>query len=145
MKLYKHTIQQYVFERDGEHCFHCGKPLRLGKMTLDHYNPRSHGGTDDYFNLVACCKNCNQYKKSDVPDDWIAVNTALLLMGIADGKINFAHDLRMSSDEIEKQLHLTKQITHSRAGVQFEGTGFRILIRNNQIIKWVRFNERDER
>jgi hypothetical protein len=33
-----------------------------GLLTIDHFKPRSAGGTDSPDNLIYCCIRCNQYK-----------------------------------------------------------------------------------
>jgi hypothetical protein len=33
-----------------------------GLLTIDHFQPRSKGGTDDVENLIYACAPCNQYK-----------------------------------------------------------------------------------
>ncbi len=45
-------------------CAYCGIPLRIAEMTEDHVIPRSCGGTSEIVNLVPCCHDCNQDKKS---------------------------------------------------------------------------------
>ena len=46
------------------HCSYCGvRESDAGaRLTLDHYCPRSSGGTDALDNLVYCCHACNEYK-----------------------------------------------------------------------------------
>jgi hypothetical protein len=39
-----------------------------GLLTVDHYRPRSRGGTDDFDNLVYCCFRCNVYKGDYWPE-----------------------------------------------------------------------------
>jgi HNH endonuclease len=41
------------------------------ELTVDHYRPRSVGGTDEFENLVYACHKCNQYKG----DYWPATET----------------------------------------------------------------------
>jgi len=33
-----------------------------GELTVDHYQPRAAGGTDELANLIYACHRCNQYK-----------------------------------------------------------------------------------
>ena len=33
-----------------------------GELTVDHFRPSAHGGTDDPENLLYCCQRCNGYK-----------------------------------------------------------------------------------
>ena len=45
-------------------CGYCG--VREGdvgaELTVDHFRPRSRGGTDEPDNLVYCCHACNEFK-----------------------------------------------------------------------------------
>jgi hypothetical protein len=44
-------------------------------LTIDHFQPRSQGGTDDFSNLVYACHACNQHKG----DYWSPDTTERLL------------------------------------------------------------------
>lgn len=45
-------------------CGYCGvREADVGaELTVDHFQPRSRGGTDDADNAVYCCPACNVYK-----------------------------------------------------------------------------------
>ena len=45
-------------------CEYCGvREVDVGnELTIDHFQPRTEGGTDDLDNLVYSCVACNQYK-----------------------------------------------------------------------------------
>lgn len=45
-------------------CEYCGvtEEQSGGKLTIDHFRPVSHGGTDSIENLVYACFRCNGYK-----------------------------------------------------------------------------------
>ena len=47
-----------ILQRDGYTCAYCQRDAN----SVDHVVPRSHGGTDDLDNLVACCSSCNSSK-----------------------------------------------------------------------------------
>ncbi|MCX8092911.1 MAG: HNH endonuclease [Candidatus Goldbacteria bacterium] len=51
-----------VFMRDNYQCQYCGK--HTNKPTLDHVIPRSKNGTNDWYNVVTACPDCNN-KKGD--------------------------------------------------------------------------------
>ncbi len=82
--------RHYIYLRDGRACRFCGKELRFGKMTLDHYYPHGAGGPDEVFNLVCACKLCNGQKKSFIPEDWQAVWIGFFEQGVQDRKIFLA-------------------------------------------------------
>lgn len=49
-----------LLERDGSKCAYCGKEA----TTVDHVNPRYHGGKTTWDNTVAACLRCNGRKGS---------------------------------------------------------------------------------
>jgi 5-methylcytosine-specific restriction endonuclease McrA len=52
-----------VLRRDGHMCAYCG-----GRAdSVDHLLPRSRGGGDTWFNLVAACQPCNGLKGDRTP------------------------------------------------------------------------------
>src|SRR5262245_21901658 len=59
-----HPLHEQVRQSYGHRCGYCGveESAAGGEFTVDHYRPRSAGGTDDFQNLVYCCHRCNQYK-----------------------------------------------------------------------------------
>lgn len=77
--------KKYFYLREHQQCYYCGKALKLSQVTLDHYLPRSHGGTSDAFNLVCACKRCNQFKASKVPQDTGTVHLDLLMKQAQSG------------------------------------------------------------
>ena len=58
--LYKQKLRSFIFSRSNGKCVYCG-----AKATeIDHVIPRSNGGTNSTYNLVASCKTCNQMKSN---------------------------------------------------------------------------------
>ncbi|MHA2279807.1 MAG: HNH endonuclease [Promethearchaeota archaeon] len=43
-------------------CYYCGVLLHKENRSVDHYVPRSKGGSNDLSNLVTACNDCNQAK-----------------------------------------------------------------------------------
>lgn len=78
-----------VVKRRGPVCHYCksklvlpdgsgGRPAGVSRgmllATLDHVVPLSRGGTDDFGNLVAACRQCNHVKADLVLGvEWMAV------------------------------------------------------------------------
>lgn len=60
--------RRIVLWRDRGRCRYCLEELTSKTFTVDHVVPLSGGGTDDFKNLVACCKYCNKFK-GDKPVD----------------------------------------------------------------------------
>lgn len=52
-------------------CSICGQPiLRKQKMSIDHYIPKMHGGTDFRDNLFPAHQICNSIKGDMMPDEF---------------------------------------------------------------------------
>ena len=61
-----------IYERDNYVCQHCGKQLTRFSATLDHLQPVSEGGRNNYNNLVTSCRECNSRKSAKTMGDFIA-------------------------------------------------------------------------
>lgn len=58
--LYQQKLRSFIFNRSNGKCVYCG-----AKATeIDHVIPRTQGGTNSTYNLVASCKSCNQMKSN---------------------------------------------------------------------------------
>lgn len=53
--------------RDGPGCFYCRREVPQHAYTLDHWVPRSRGGTRELPNLRLACAPCNQAKGAMTP------------------------------------------------------------------------------
>ena len=60
-KKIPNRIRQHIFKRDGNICLHCGTGERL---SIDHIQPESKGGTLNFSNLQTLCVSCNSKKGS---------------------------------------------------------------------------------
>ena len=58
-----------VIWRDQSQCQYCAKYFMADKLTIDHVTPRSRGGKNEWLNLVAACKKCNQKKSDKTPTE----------------------------------------------------------------------------
>lgn len=56
--------------KGNEVCAYCGVKLTRSTATYDHVVPLSRGGADSKYNLVWCCKRCNQSKGSKFLSEW---------------------------------------------------------------------------
>jgi hypothetical protein len=65
------ALWQQVRERAAGACEYCGvtDTDSGGPLTVDHFQPRARGGTDDLSNLLYCCWRCNLYKADYWPAD----------------------------------------------------------------------------
>lgn len=48
-----------VLKRDGFKCVYCGATAPDVQLHIDHVDPVSKGGSDDFLNLVTSCQACN--------------------------------------------------------------------------------------
>ena len=53
-----------ILARDDHQCQYCGNYFRERDLTIDHVIPKSKGGKNEWDNVVAACRACNQ-RKSD--------------------------------------------------------------------------------
>lgn len=56
-----------VLIRDKNECQYCRIKLDKRSFTVDHVIPTSLGGKTNWKNIVSCCKDCNQKKKNQTP------------------------------------------------------------------------------
>jgi 5-methylcytosine-specific restriction endonuclease McrA len=59
------AIRVDILRRDDYRCAYCGRKAR----TVDHIHPKSRGGGEEYWNLVAACKPCNNTKTDRTPEE----------------------------------------------------------------------------
>ena len=66
------AVREAVRREFGYRCGYCGvHEEELGsELEVDHFQPRSVGGSDQLDNLVYCCPTCNRFKG----DFWPAAN-----------------------------------------------------------------------
>lgn len=57
-----------LFARDGYLCLYCGGKFGYRDLSRDHVTPMSHGGTDDWNNVVTACRRCNNHKAGCTPE-----------------------------------------------------------------------------
>lgn len=69
---YWYDIRMYLLDTQGR-CRYCRKPLDKYTVTIDHFMPKSKGGTDDLGNLVAACDDCNNRKGDMLPKAFLAL------------------------------------------------------------------------
>ena len=64
-------IREKIRQRAKYACEFCGVTEESvgGALTVDHYRPKSKGGSDTLDNLLYCCVRCNQYKQDYWPLD----------------------------------------------------------------------------
>jgi len=60
----RHEERESLRRRFGFRCGYCGVAEREvgSELTVDHFQPRSRGGSDEPDNWVYCCHPCNEFK-----------------------------------------------------------------------------------
>lgn len=60
-----------ILRRCNFACYYCGIPAAMGvkQLHIDHVIPVALGGTNDPWNLVAACWDCNAGKTNGVPSE----------------------------------------------------------------------------
>lgn len=129
----KHVDKHYLYLRDGGRCYFCHKPLVYGKVSLDHYQPRSQGGTDDVFNLVTSCKACNGLKRNQMPEDCKEKHLEWFIQGVLARKILCSSQLKVSPVELDLRVKQVKRSYSSGSCTVFESERDRFFVKDNTI------------
>lgn len=58
-----------LFRRDDHLCLYCGRRFSGSMLSRDHVTPISRGGQDNWNNVVAACKPCNNFKGARTPEE----------------------------------------------------------------------------
>lgn len=64
--------RQRILNKSRGICAHCGKELTLKTFTVDHYIPKSKGGSSSMDNLIPLCSECNMAKDNEIYEPLIA-------------------------------------------------------------------------
>jgi len=76
-ELFGYEVRQYLLEKFNRTCVYCqatDKPFNL-----DHFHPKSRGGSDRVSNLVLSCVGCNEAKGNKLPAEFLIDRPDLLL------------------------------------------------------------------
>ncbi len=63
-KFYKKRIKLWS---NYKNCFYCKRVLTFEESTIDHYIPKSKGGSNALENLRISCRECNLSKADQMP------------------------------------------------------------------------------
>lgn len=66
-----------IFERDNYTCYICKQVFDKKSLSLDHYLPKTFGGSNDESNLRTCCKDCNEKKGCKLPQEFVGIKAEL--------------------------------------------------------------------
>ncbi len=84
-RKYKERRREKVsqFYCDFPNCYYCDTLLTMQNRSLDHFVPRSKGGSNDFANLVTACQYCNNLKGSEIPSGMETMPKELIVEGKA--------------------------------------------------------------
>ncbi|MGB3512813.1 MAG: RNA-guided endonuclease IscB [Microcoleaceae cyanobacterium] len=77
-ELAGYEVRQYLLEKFNRTCVYCG--AREVPFNLDHFHPKSKGGSNRVSNLVLSCVPCNQKKDHQLPEDFLSDRPKLLAL-----------------------------------------------------------------
>lgn len=70
-ELQGYEVREYLLEKFGRKCAYCHKDDI--QLEVEHYIPKSRGGSDRVSNLTLACRECNEEKDNYLPIEWIAI------------------------------------------------------------------------
>ncbi|MDY7007193.1 MAG: RNA-guided endonuclease IscB [Cyanobacteriota bacterium] len=77
-ELAGYEVREYLLEKFNHTCVYCG--AREVPFNLDHFHPKSKGGSNRVSNLVLSCVPCNQNKDNQLPADFLSDKPKLLAL-----------------------------------------------------------------
>ncbi|MCT7958854.1 RNA-guided endonuclease IscB [Laspinema palackyanum] len=69
-ELLGYEVRQYLLEKFNHTCVYCGATDK--PFNIDHFYPKSKGGSDKVSNLVLSCVDCNQAKSNKLPAEFLS-------------------------------------------------------------------------
>jgi hypothetical protein len=75
-ELFGYEVREYLLDKFNRTCVYCH--TKEGPFNLDHFHPKSQGGSDRISNLVLSCVKCNQKKDNQLPADFLFKRPKLL-------------------------------------------------------------------
>ena len=126
--------KKYIYIRDEGKCFHCGKKLEINQVNIDHYQPKSKGGPNDYYNLVLSCKKCNKYKGITIPKDYRKVQSELFKKAVEDRKITSSIS-RLKYNQLVEMVETINNIKMINNQIVFVSKDNIFFVKNNNIYK----------
>ncbi len=77
-ELFGYEVREYLLEKFNRTCVYCN--TKEGPFNLDHFHPKSQGGSDRVSNLVLSCVKCNQKKDNKLPANFLSDQPKLLAL-----------------------------------------------------------------
>lgn len=73
----RYEVRQYLLEKFNHTCVYCSATNK--PFNLDHFHPKSRGGSDRVSNLVLSCVDCNQAKGDKLPAEFLSESASRTL------------------------------------------------------------------
>lgn len=124
----------YIYNRDKKRCFYCKKKLKYRQITLDHFYPKSKGGTEDVFNLVLACNKCNRLKGNKVVKNYEEIIIFMFKKAYIDNMLEKGN-CGLSNKELKKEVLNINKIEAIKPSFVFQSNNIRFYISNNKIDK----------
>jgi hypothetical protein len=96
-----------VFKRDKFTCQYCGNQPPNCVLELEHIEPRSKGGSDEYSNLTTACFDCNR-GKSDRPLDENECDNVSMMQVETIAQLTAMN--RMLQESVEARNEITEDV-----------------------------------
>lgn len=121
------TVRFEVFKRDAFKCQYCGKSAPEVMLEVDHIIPVAKGGSNEIFNLITSCRDCNAGKGSrKIDDSSILAKQRDQLEEIHERReqIKMMAEWRQSLANLrEQQIDIVDNALSQRTGHRFNATG----------------------
>lgn len=69
-QIYRREVpfsRKNILIRDAHVCQYCGREFSSSDLTIDHIIPKVQSGSNEWTNVVACCRTCNIRKGGRTP------------------------------------------------------------------------------
>lgn len=116
-----------VFKRDSFTCQYCGKSAPEVILEVDHIIPVAEGGTDDVFNLITSCRDCNRGKGKRMLSDHTTIEKQKAELDALNEKREQLEMMVEWREELmsltEKEVDLMEDAIYSVSGYELSDTG----------------------
>jgi len=103
-----------IFKRDAFTCQYCGRKAPDVVLEADHIDPVSNGGTDDPFNLITSCEQCNAGKGKRVLSDHSIIEKQRRQLELLEERrqqiemmLQWKHELAAMNERVSRELETT--------------------------------------
>jgi len=105
-KALSKRVRFEVLKRDDFQCRYCGARAPDVALEVDHIDPVSGGGSDDFLNLVTACEDCNRGKSNIPLSELQALQSSIAEIEAIEGRAADLQELRARRQEADELLEL---------------------------------------